>query len=326
MRIEIQSAASPDDSVALPILQPMGSPITFDALDGFPLQGRYFEASTNIPATMAAVVVGGGGVPAACYHRFGNYLATHGVPTLTFDYRGVGKSRPLKLRGFQASAEDWSESDCGGAIRWLMARCPAAQLTGIAHSIGTFLIGGAPNVNQLSQLIFVGAHTGYYGDYLPRYRLPMAILWHGVMPILTQIVGFFPGRTLGIGDDIPAGIAMQWAARRTPDMRPEATNSNTTRTRAMLDRYSGIGLPALVLNFADDAFATEAGTRRLLAAYPALRATLRSVNPEFAGMAHIGHFGFFRRVAEPRLWPIVLDSIEALRPEENLAPAVANEA
>ena len=87
----------------------------------------------------------------------------------------------------------------------------------------------------------------------------------------------------------------------------------------MLGRYSDIELSALVLCFADDAFATEAGTRRLLAAYPALQVTLRNISPEYAGMSQIGHFGFFRRVAETRLWPIVLDSIGAIAREADQA-------
>ena len=80
---------------------------------------------------------------------------------------------------------------------------PAAELVAIAHSFGTFLVGGAPNVAEISRFVFIGAHTGYFGDYLRRYRLPMTAMWHGVMPVLTRIVGHFPARALRLGEDIP---------------------------------------------------------------------------------------------------------------------------
>jgi hypothetical protein len=34
------------------------------------------------------------------------------------------------------------------------------------------------------------SHTGYYGDYLARQRLPMRLLWHVVMPMLTRRFGY----------------------------------------------------------------------------------------------------------------------------------------
>ena len=109
------------------------------------------------------------GIPAAHYRRFAGYLAEGGVPVLTYDYRGIGKSKPLRLRGFAASVEDWAEFDCGGAIAWVRCRYPRAKLVGIAHSIGALLLGGAPNANELSHFVLVSSHTGYFGDYLPRY-------------------------------------------------------------------------------------------------------------------------------------------------------------
>ena len=268
--------------------------ISLRGLDGYKLGGVHFEAIGQSEPSMAAVFAGGGGILAAKYRHFATFLAMSGIPVLTFDYRGIGMSRPSRLRGLKATAEDWSECDCGGAIAWMRARYPLAKLAGVAHSIGTLLIGGAPNVNEFSRLLFVGAHTGYYRDYLPRYRAPMAFLWHGVMPLLTRIVGYFPGKVLRLGEDLPSGIALQWAARRTADLRPESTDSDPARARQMLARYAAISLPTLALSFRDDSFATEAGTLRLLGAYPALRAAIRTIDPESVGMEAIGHFGFFK--------------------------------
>jgi len=290
---------------------PAGEPIKFLALDEYELGGFHFESVGDCAPAIAVVFAGGGGIPAKRYRHFASFLASSGIPVLTFDYRGIGQSRPRSLRGFRATAEDWSECDCGGAIAWMRGRYPHAKLTGVAHSIGSLIIGGAPNVGEFSKLVFVAAHTGYYGDYSRRNRLPMAFLWHGVMPVLTRLFGYFPARLLGLGEDIPAGMALQWAARRTPDLRPEATDPEASRARAMLARFGEIKIPIFALSFADDAFATEAGARRLLAVYPGVAARYECVNPASVGLSDIGHFGFFRRDANERLWPLVLADLRA---------------
>jgi len=261
----------------------------------------------------------GGGVPAARYARFARFLAARGIPVLTFDYRGIAFSRPSNLRRFRAVAEDWSEFDCGGGVAYLRSVFPDAELVAIAHSIGTLLIGGAPNVAQISRFVFVCAHTGYYGDYLPKYRLPMAVLWHLIMPMTTRVVGYFPARLLRIGEDIPAGVAMQWAARRTPALQPDAKAGDMRRAQEMIARYQNVTGRTFALGFTDDAFATEAGARRLLSAYPRLQPQLRLIAPSEAGMTKIGHFGFFRQEAEMLLWPLVarfvLDGGDPFHPE-----------
>jgi predicted alpha/beta hydrolase len=299
--------------------QGAGQGIRFRALDGYDLGGLFFPPSTALPPSIAVVLVGGGGVPAARYANFAAYLAAAGIPVLAFDYRGIATSRPARLRGLAATAEDWSECDCGGAIAWMRARYPAARLAAIAHSIGTLLIGGAPNVGEIRQFVFIGAHTGYYGDYLRRHRLPMALVWHGVMPALTRMFGYFPARWLALGEDIPAGIALQWAARRTSELRPEATDRNAARARAMLARYAAIRVPTDAISLSDDAFATEAGCTRLLSVYPGIAARREVITPDFAGFSPVGHFGFFRRAAQARLWPLILTTLRTPSPHADAA-------
>ena len=290
---------------------PVGESMKFPALDGYELGGVHFESAGECAPEIAVVFAGGSGILARRYRHFASFLASSGIPVLTFDYRGIGRSRPRSLRGFRATAEDWSECDCGGAIAWMRGRYPRAKLAGVAHSIGSLIIGGAPNVREFSKLVFVAAHTGYYGDYSRRNRLPMAVLWHGVMPVLTHLFGYFPARLLGLGEDIPAGMALQWAARRTPDLRPEATDPEASRARAMLARFGEINLPVYALSFADDAFATEAGAHRLVGVYSGVAARYECVKPDSVGLSDIGHFGFFRRDGNARLWPLVLADLRA---------------
>lgn len=286
-------------------------PLRIRALDGYELGAVLYSVSAGAAPRRAVVLHGGSGIPAQRYCHFARFLARSGVPALTYDYRGIGLSRPATLRGFRSVIEDWAEYDCSAAISWLRGHFPRVELVGIAHSVGALLFGGAHNAAEQARLVLVGAHTGYFGDYHPIYRLPMAALWHGLMPVLTRLVGYFPASRLGLGDDIPAGIALQWASRRSSDLRPAGASPAEERTRRLLDRCAALERPALMLRFSDDAFATAAGMRRLLAYYPRLSPEYLLFTPADSGMRRIGHFGFFGRSAGTALWPRLLARLQA---------------
>jgi predicted alpha/beta hydrolase len=281
------------------------SQLRFSALDGYELGGTLFSTYSGGEPRTVVLFNCGGGITASSYAGVARYLAAQGYPTLTYDYRGIGASRPSSLRSLRAGNEDWSEYDCGGAIAELRKQYPICEIVAIAHSFGAFLVGGAPNVAEISRFVFIGAHTGYFGDYLRRYRLPMTAMWHGVMPVLTRVVGYFPGRVLRLGEDIPRHVARQWATRRTAEFDPNHAE-DAARARAWISRHHTVAGAALVIQIADDAFATEAGTNRLLALYPRLQVTHERVTARNAGMKRIGHFGYFRRRAEVVLWPRIV--------------------
>jgi predicted alpha/beta hydrolase len=286
------------------------APVAVRALDGYELGAHFYDSQLSGTPRQVAVIHCGAGIPAARYRRFAAFLAASGVPALVYDYRGIGLSRPRALRGFRASIEDWAEHDVGGAIAWLRARYPHAEMVGIAHSIGALLVGGAPNSGEQDRLVLVGGHTGYYGDYHPRYRVPMTAVWHALMPAITLVLGYFPARRLGLGEDIPKKIALQWALRRSPDLRPKEIG-DFSRVQALLDRCAELQRPALVVSVSDDAFATEGGVKRLLSYYPRLFPLERIMyTPADAGTRRIGHFGLFGRHAGAALWPRLLAQLE----------------
>ena len=286
--------------------------VRLSARDGYELVGTLYAAGSSAPPGRVAVLHGGAGIRAQSYARFASYLALAGIPVLLYDYRGIGLSRPGTLRGFRATIEDWAQYDCTAAIEWLRQRFPGAAVLGMAHSIGTLLIGGAANAADQSLVVLIGAHTAYYGDYDLRYRLPMTLVWHAFMPLVTRAVGYFPGQRLGLGQDLPAQVAQQWAGRRCAALDDVPGGPERERRRQLLQRCAALPRPALVVSVSDDAFATPAGTRRLLSYYPKL-SSLRHVQftPSDAGTRHLGHFGFFRSAAGQALWPRFLELLQS---------------
>jgi predicted alpha/beta hydrolase len=272
------------------------------APDGYVLGATLYGAAPGAETPRAAVLCCGGGIPARVYRHFASWLAARGIPVLTFDYRGIGRSRPVRLRGFAAVCEDWAEQDCAAAIAWLRRRYPHAELIGIAHSFGGLILASAPNAGQLNRFLLVGVHTGYCGDYHPRWRWLMALTWHGLMPALARLFGYFPGHALRLGEDLPAGFARQWGSRRTAQF-----DAGEARTASCLARCRALRGRALALVFTDDGFATARGTRRVLAEHlPGIAAEERAIAPRDASLKRIGHFGFFRQSAQHALWPPVV--------------------
>lgn len=273
------------------------------ARDGVLLGACFYPAARPSTPRRVAVLHGGAGIAAAGYRHFAAFLADWGIPVLTYDYRGIGRSRPATLRGFEATTADWVELDAAAAIAWVRTRFPRDELVGIAHSIGGLALAASPNAVQQDLLAFIAPHTAYVGDYHWRYRLPMALLWHAAMPAATRIAGYFPARRLGLGEDLPPGVALEWARRRSPQLRPRGDRPAAERINRLLDAAANLERPALALTICDDAFATAAGARRLLAYFPRLRVQHLELTPAEANVRRLGHFGFFRREAGRQLWP-----------------------
>jgi predicted alpha/beta hydrolase len=92
--------------------------------------------------------------------------------------------------------------------------------------------------------------------------------------------------------------------------------------RLVLDRCAALRCPALAISISDDAFATVAGTRRLLTYFPRLSSPQHVLyTPADAQVRRIGHFGFFRRAVGGVLWPRLLAQLDPGR--NDAAPQLA---
>ncbi|MBK7081777.1 MAG: alpha/beta fold hydrolase [Betaproteobacteria bacterium] len=139
-----------------------------------------------------ALINAGAGIDSRYYERFASYLAEAGIPTLVYDYRGIGRSRPQSMRGFEASVEEWGSKDCAAVLDWLAERFPGARRIVIGHSVGGFLTGFARNGHLIDHMVLVGAHTGYWGDYAPyaapgctccgTLSCPLLHVWSAIFP------------------------------------------------------------------------------------------------------------------------------------------------
>ena len=251
--------------------------------------------------SVAILVCCGAGIPARRYHRMAEFLAEHGAAVLTLDYRGIGASQgDGDIRRLQSGMEIWAEFDIGAALGEVRTRFPDIPMSAITHSVGALLVGGAPLSSQLSRLVLLGPHTGYWRDYGRRWRPLLYLTWHVFMPVATRLAGYFPGRALKLGENLPPRVAMDWADRRQPSLiRPGASR---VRFGKLLERFPDVRAQTLAISITDDAFAPPEGAHRLFAVYPNLPVTHRIVRPAALGCKRLGHFGFLRRPACEPIW------------------------
>lgn len=281
------------------------------AVDGYPLDASaWINHSETLFSTRPVVIINPAtSVHSRYYSHFANYLFANGFDVVTYDYRGIGNSRPESLRGFDASWIDWGTQDFEGILRFVATRFRGQPIHVVAHSVGGFLVGLAESNHLVSRVFTMGAQFAYWKDYaLPR-RLAMFWRWHVVMPALAAIFGYFPGSRLGWLEDTPLGVVHDWTARypRFEDAYRTGRRAMTSERRQQLvERFSQMKGETLALSISDDDFGTIPAINRLLDYFKNSPVIHLRVAPSMLGLTQIGHFAFFNNRFKDSLWRIPL--------------------
>ncbi len=271
--------------------------LTLPARDGYPLAAtlhRSAQTSNNV-----VLVNSGTGIRRSYYHQFASFLAENNFATLTFDYRGIGESRPQTLRGFSASMRAWAQQDMAGAAQWCARELRPEKFFLVGHSAGGQLVGLAGINHLVHGLVLVAAQSGYWRHWPPLTRYRYAALWH-MMPLIAGAWGYLPGK-LGIGEDLPRGVACEWAKWcRHPEYLFGFSHAYE------LQHYQNFSAPLLAYSFWDDGYAPKRAVEALLREYSSTAITHKHLTPSTSPSARIGHFGFFREQFRASLWQEVL--------------------
>lgn len=277
-----------------------GREITLCCRDGVTLGGHVWSGRAD-PLCGTVIVNPATGVRARYYHYFARFLAEHGFTVITYDYRGVGHSRPARLAGYSFCWRDWGEHDFEAALDFA-DKIGGGPVLVVGHSIGGFLPGFAANATRIDRMLTVGAQYAYWRDYAPRERLRLFLKWHLAMPALTALFGYFPGERLGWLEDLPAGVANEWSFRRA---RMELSYPAHER-EAVLKRFATVTAPILAITATDDEFATVAAVRRALGYYRHAPAMEVLLSPADLGVDRLGHFDLFHARHASGFWLDVL--------------------
>jgi predicted alpha/beta hydrolase len=287
----------------------LAAPVKIRTRDGVPIGGFVWSHGDQNAARPVVVIASATSVLCRYYARFADYLFENGFDVLTFDYRGIGVSRPPSLRGFRADWVEWGEGDLEAALQFATVRFPNQPIDVVAHSIGGLAIGLAPSSQKIRRIFSVGAQYAYWRDYHPASKRRMYAKWHIVMPLLTKLIGYFPAKRLGWMEDTPAGVVRDWSGmgRRFEEAVRREPFTIAKRAPELCERFTRVSAPILAVGLDDDPHGTPAAIDRLLLYFTSSMWRHWRIAPSDLGVEEIGHFAFFHDRFKESLWPIALE-------------------
>jgi len=272
-------------------------PLQINTRDGVALAATLYEPGTTNATATTVIVNSGVAVRRRFYDGFARYLCENGFTVITYDYRGIGDSLSEPITQCGAQIADWGTQDFPAVIDAMSKRFPQNTIKLVGHSFGGQILGVAENNTAISAMLSIASQSGYWKHWPVPLRYAMATLWFAVMPGITTLLSYFPSKRLNMGENLPAGVAQQWARWcRHPDyLRADAITSGDD----YFDQFHG---KIRSISFGNDRAAPGTAVDALHAMYT--RATVERVHiePSAAESEKIGHFGFFRLPADHEHW------------------------
>jgi predicted alpha/beta hydrolase len=272
--------------------------ITVPAADSYALAATLFEPAGGARSGSPVVVIAAGaGIQRGFYGRFAAYLAEQGHTVVTFDYRDIGGSRRGTLKGSKVLMRDWCVIDVPGVLTWASHTYHGRPIHWVGHSMGGFATGLAHNNHLVARQLNVATLSGYWGRLAAPEKYRVLFMMGLIAPAVIAALGYMPGRLMG-GEDMPGPAFSEWRGwcMTSGFLFDDATlpeRGNFLRLRA----------PLRVAQIADDPWGTPAAVGHMTEHYTAsIDRSIWRVTPADAGVAKIGHFGFFRPDVRDTLW------------------------
>ncbi len=276
--------------------------LTIAARDGFALSATLYRGE---PSNGGAVIISSAtAVPRRFYRHFATALADRGYSVITYDYRGIGDSRPETLRGFDARTSDWALLDMAGVVDWVREHLRPKRLYKIGHSVGGQVAGLLDNGAEIDGMVTLSAQSGYWRLQGGEQKLVVGLHVHVTLPFVSRMFGYIPWSKVGAAEDLPKGAALQWS-RWCRDPRYLLGDASLP-----LERYESFEAPVLAYSIDDDKWGTPRSVDAMMSVYPNLER--RHIDPRHHDLESIGHFGYFRPHAD-RLWEDAIRWLDELR-------------
>ncbi|MBV1775306.1 alpha/beta fold hydrolase [Burkholderiaceae bacterium DAT-1] len=273
-------------------IQPIPRSLILPTQDGFPISATLYPG--QLPLKGHLVVAGATGVPQGFYRRFAEYASAQGFAVLTLDYRGIGKSAPDSLRSFRMHLLDWARQDLAAAVEYM--RDPHIPLFLMGHSLGGHAFGLLPNHRAVDKFFVCGATSGWHGWMPKAESIRVRLMWHGILPVLHQLLGYSPWKLFGAGEDLPLDALRQW---RYWAGFPRYFFDDPAMA-GIEANFERVTTPIVAANALDDLWAQPAARDAFMQGYCNAPLTRLDLNPaDFGG--RLGHMGYFRPQARA-LW------------------------
>ncbi|ALE91347.1 hypothetical protein AOC05_01600 [Arthrobacter alpinus] len=274
--------------------------------DGRVLGGELFAVPDGVERLGTVVIACATAVKASYYHRYAAFLAAHGFDAVTFDYRGIGASVGGSLRGQKVRWYEWGTLDIDAALTWALERSAGLPVHLVGHSFGGFGVGLAPHASQVQRILTVGAQHAYWRDLRFKDQVRHCAQAAVAVP-LVGACGYFPAKRLGLMEDLPGGVAVDWARSR----KDFTTATTGDQRAALLASLARVTAPILALASTDDSYATIAAIERAVAYTPNSAVRIIHLRPEQYGESSLGHFALFHSRFRRTFWEQTLRWLKA---------------
>lgn len=248
------------------------------------------------------VIHGATGVPYLYYEPFAKWLSeakSHHV--LIYAYRDSNQPSAAQLRRSKTRMSDWGLLDQPAALEFMLDRFPKLPLHTVGHSLGGFCIPFHEKADRIVSHTAVNSGLAYWRDHPRHYMAQVMLFWFVLGPLSTLILGYMPGRLLGMKDGIPAGVFWQW--------RKWCTNE----AFHAIEWGRGLPVPDLkkfagqlkLVSCSDDVMIPTSRVKALSRFYPHARNTdALELEPGAFGLSHIGHIQVFSKKCAS-VWPAI---------------------
>lgn len=269
--------------------------------DHYSLAAHLFEP--QISNQKVLLINSATGVKQQIYFSVAQFFADHGFTVITYDYRGIGLSKPHKMRGFEASMRVWGTTDYKALTDYIKSNFEDYKKYCLGHSVGALILGMNPDSEIFEEFIFVGTQNAFVGNLRLKTKIEAYLGFGIVQPLFTLLLGYFPASWFGLGESLPSGSAFDW---RILILNKKSTNNLLEKSA---DFSKKLRQKVLVIWAEDDAWLTEKGVKSLLEnTYANLRPTYRHIYTSESEKGEIGHVNFFRSYNR-KLWKILLDRL-----------------
>lgn len=270
--------------------------------DGFNLSAHFFQPTTDFENVV--VVVPAVGVKKHYYEKFARYLATENMAVYTFDYRGIGDSKPKSLIGFKATVSDWGEKDLESIIQHALDKHPTKTFNVVTHSGGGMLMGLAPSLKKAASILTVASPRGSLSDWKGFDFWKMSIMVYFLLPVPPIFWGYFPGKLLKVCENLPKKVAREWCywgrhPKSVIGRRPDKES-----------QYQNITSTILALSFEKDFYAVKESVDKIDQLYTSANVLRKHFTADDINEKAVGHFSFFKSEYSKYYWLIAKDFIE----------------
>lgn len=264
------------------------------------LAGRIYRP---IGLPEAIVVLNGAvGVPQRFYEAFARWLSHEkNVACLTFDYDGIGESTDGDLRNNTASMVRWGVTDQTAARDSARHYFPDTPIWVIGHSLGGMTLPFQKRISDIERFIAVCSGPVHTSDHPWDFRPAAWVFWSAPVAVLTRMLGYFPARLFGMGENLTATAYLQWRRWCSKkgfyfqDIGRDLPQPDWTRADA------SVRLVAL----SDDKMIPPHCVQRLADLYQPGSVDYVEVTPKDHGMGKVGHINVFSR-KNSALWDHLL--------------------